>query len=124
MVSAIIDRMAPAATASVAATTSGPSLPIGTQPEPDSGRLEDGFGSRLEGGAALKWAERAGGLGSVSKDPRARQAPCIRRPWRPFPVPAAPGGERGVGGGTGGGDHRPDRGPAVRDRSAAPADDQ
>ena len=51
---------------------------------------------------------------------RARQASGIRRPWRPFPVPAAPGGERGVGGGTGGGDHQPDRGPAVRDRSATP----
>ena len=57
------------------------------------------------------------------QNPVARQPLGIRRPWRSFSVLRAQGGEHGVeGGGVGGGDHRPDRGPAVRDRAATLTD--
>src|SRR5919205_789333 len=59
------------------------------------------------------------------QNPVARQALGIGGTWRSFPALSARGGEHGVeGGGVGGGDYRPERGPAVRDRTATPADGQ
>src|SRR4051794_29860435 len=53
----------------------------------------------------------------------ARQALGIRGPWCSFPVLPARGGGDGVeGGGVGGGDHRPARGPALPARPTAAAD--
>src|SRR3954454_12753625 len=55
----------------------------------------------------------------VSRTLVGRQPFGIRQAWRPFPVPLARGGEHGVeGDGVGGRYHRPDRGAAVRHRTA------
>src|SRR5215207_6190495 len=62
-------------------------------------------------------------LGAVPRTLARRKTLGIRRPWRPFPVPLALGGEHGVKGGSAGGrDRRSDRGPAIRDWAATPTD--
>jgi transposase-like protein len=66
---------------------------------------------------------RRHGLRSGFQNAGKLSALCIRVNSRPFPVPLAPGGGHGEGDGVGGGDHRPDRGPAAQHRTTTNADD-